>query len=109
MSYLLVPHSGMKAAPLTRSYQEFTGDDCILHCMQSLTDLAREVFEWNQVNAHQPVIMSSREKQDHQRATTCYICSTGFSFTDNKRKKICEHDHLTGKLLYLSPIFLYIS
>ena len=96
ISYLLVPHPNLRAAPIDCGYRQFTGEDCVLTCMRSLTDLAKEIFEWNQDNAKQPALMSRREREEHSQATHCYICQSRF---DKDTIKICEHDHLTGKYL----------
>ena len=99
ISYLLVPHQGLLAAPVDCGYRQFVGPDCVLNCMHSLTDLAKEIYEWNQDNAKQPVSLSMQERHRHERTTHCYLCGIRFNKRDSTKKtiKVVEHDHLTGK------------
>ena len=100
ISYLLIPHPEMKAEPLNLRYRVYQGPDCIVRCMRSLTDLAKEVYQWNISYANQPVIMSSEDTAKHSLATNCYICGKRFASSKKEShnlQKVCEHDHLTGK------------
>ena len=98
IAYLLVPHPSMKAEPLESEYHVFQGESCILQCMQSLQDTATKVYKWNKTYGNQPApILNREEKIRHEEATNCIMCRTVFDSKSSKKRKVVEHDHLTGE------------
>ena len=92
---LLTSHPEMKAKPLEIPYTSFTGPHCIKEACDFIEAVGKTVYKWNQDNAHQKAIMSREERRTYKSSTQCYICSKVFDH--DEVKKICEHDHLTGK------------
>lgn len=97
IAYLLISHPEMKMKPLEMKYEVFQGDDCILQCMMSLEETARQVYNWNKTYTLRKANMSGREYYQHVKATTCYMCSRQFNNANWKTSKVIEHDHITGE------------
>ena len=74
IGYLLVPHPTMKAKPLESKYQVFQGEQCVLHCMQSIQETAMNVYNWNKANSNQRSNLTHQDKVMHYQATNCIIC-----------------------------------
>ena len=96
-AFLLVPQSGMANPPLPETYQVFVGPHCIEEGLQALDKLARDVYFWNLKNSHEKVMMTDKDRREHEAATNCYMCRCKLIAKNSLRQKVQEHDHLTGK------------
>ena len=92
---LLVPHPEMKNAPLKEPYTVFSGPGCMLDACKYIDKVARDVYAWNQKYSHVEMLLSLKEKQEFTSACVCYVC--GEEFLEEGKKKVRDHDHLTGK------------
>ena len=95
--FLLVPHPELKYPPLPTRYYEFVGPHCIVDALKEMEVVARQVSQWVKLYANAPCTMSPQEKAAHKKTGRCYICSREFVPKDPLKRKVVEHDHLTGK------------
>ena len=75
--------------------ETYTGDDCIemfMNRMDWLNKEVRKVFE-----RLIPMSMTDVDRRNHRDAIVCYCCSRPFSKEDERRKKVRDHCHITGK------------
>ena len=42
------------------------------------------------------LIISGNEKVQYKNALNCHLCGDFFNESDEKLKKVCDHDHTTG-------------
>ena len=77
-------------------YKDFYGEDCVIEFMKHLEILSKQVYQWYQDNAHEPMRdLCEIEEEEHAMARHCYLCKKRFS-NRKKGRKVRDHDHFTG-------------
>ena len=72
----------------------YRGDDCINNFLSSLLKTKDEII--NILTKVTPLIISENEKAQYKNSLNCHICGDFFNESDEKLKKVCDHDHTTG-------------
>src|SRR5438552_716167 len=78
-------------------YSEFKGQDCILNFVNYIEELATHIYERNKTETRVPALKKSDDLATHDAATACIWCKRYFVDNDSLRRKVFDHDHLTGK------------
>jgi len=79
------------------TYSEFTGKECMQLFVQYLDALCHRLWERNKTSTRKPADKTDEEMMHHHAAKQCIWCKETFDSCDNKKKKVFDHDHLTGK------------
>ena len=77
-------------------YDEFKGPKCIAEFVDYLEEKAKYLHERNKTQTRVPAEKTAEEMRRHGEATVCIWCRRDFIDGDSKRKKVFDHDHLTG-------------
>src|SRR5438552_709691 len=78
-------------------YSEFKGQDCILNFVNYIEELATHIYERNKTETRVSALKKSDDLATHDAATACIWCKKDFIDDDSLRRKVFDHDHLTGK------------
>src|SRR5438552_8945330 len=78
-------------------YHDFKGKECINNFVDYIEELATYIHERNKSQTRVPALKKYDEIVKHDAATHCHWCKNIFDSTDNLRKKVFDHDHLTGE------------
>jgi hypothetical protein len=92
-AFLIIPNKALKL--IKSSYHYFVGRNCITSFLASLEIEVERVCKWNDYHTRkvmQPLTLE--QQQQHDSASTCYLCHKAF---DEKHPKVKEHCHLTGR------------
>ena len=80
-------------------YKHFDGEDCVVDFMKHLEVVSKEVYQWYEDNAHEPMRdLCEIEEEEHREAAHCYLCKKRFN-NRKKGRKVHDHDHFTGQYL----------
>jgi len=93
-SYLLVPHRIHNEVTLPMRYEHFYGPDCIVKFLESLEQTAKDVHDWYNQNARQPMLpLTFEQEQSFRNAQVCHMCKKSFHLLN---PKVRDHCHVSG-------------
>jgi len=93
-SYLLVPRRIHTETTLPMRYEHFYGQDCIVRFLESLEQTTKDVRDWYNENANQPMLpLSLEQEQNHANAQVCHLCKKAFHLLN---PKVRDHCHVSG-------------
>src|SRR6266853_869384 len=78
-------------------YSEFKGKDSIFSFVNYIEELVKYMYERNKTQTRIPALKKYNDLVAHEAATACCWCKKLFVSDDSLRRKVFDHDHLTGR------------
>lgn len=80
--------------------KQYRGLNCVEVFVKWLIQDTREIYKSHFLNPVAMKKLTLDQQYKHDKAQTCFLCNSAFSYTTNGMRKVFDHDHFTGLYIY---------